>query len=200
MFAANRMSEPPSAYEGGILFDSRPHCCEDAFSEAGLPVGSVSDCRNLQLSTGATVTLSQGGTFVSLGAGVPGTGVPGTGGTGTSGTGTSGTGSSGPGKGGGTNCPPGSIAVLGVCSQPGTGGGGLGASGATGSRPSGHRAKVPGNSCWSCVNDGGYCKKECDESLTKHVYGVKVDFGDQCEPINFGDECHRCWEAKCKPQ
>src|SRR5712692_12131317 len=49
---------PPLMLERGDL------CCEEAFAQAGFPVGSIRDCRNLQLSTGATVTVLPNGTFV----------------------------------------------------------------------------------------------------------------------------------------
>lgn len=66
-------------------------CCEEAFEQAGLPVGAIRDCRNLQLSTGATVTLLPNGTFGPASAAGAGTGTgapsPGIGGTWTSPTG-----------------------------------------------------------------------------------------------------------------
>lgn len=67
---------------GFRLFDGRPQCCEDAFNEAGIPVGTVRDCRNLQLGApltlptvtvpaGSTVTLFPSGVWVPFGTSSP---------------------------------------------------------------------------------------------------------------------------------
>lgn len=67
---------------GFRLFDSRPQCCEDAFNEAGIPVGTLRDCRNLQLGAplstptgtvpaGANMTLLPNGVWVQFGTAPP---------------------------------------------------------------------------------------------------------------------------------
>ena len=59
--------------------DARPRCCEDAFAFAGIAVGSVRDCRNLQLSApavlptgpvsaGTTITVRPDGTWATFGS------------------------------------------------------------------------------------------------------------------------------------
>jgi hypothetical protein len=48
-----------SVPQGQVLLRS-DMCCEEAFAAAGVPVGATSDCRNLQLSTGQTVTVLNG--------------------------------------------------------------------------------------------------------------------------------------------
>src|SRR6185295_10306993 len=77
-FSVARASQPPPAVEGFQLIKT-DLCCEEAFEMAFTTVGSISDCRNLQLSTGATVTIQPDGkTFLPFSGTSPGGGGDGT--------------------------------------------------------------------------------------------------------------------------
>jgi hypothetical protein len=74
----NQPPQPIFLSEGRLELVQGGLCCEEAFNMAGMPVGQIRDCRNLQLSTGATVTLQPNGTFAPAPGSTSGASAPGT--------------------------------------------------------------------------------------------------------------------------
>jgi hypothetical protein len=70
-FSVGRTDPASGPQPGQLTMVSPSQCCETAFNMAfGVNVGQIRDCRNLQLSTGVTVTLRPNGVFEPIGGGM----------------------------------------------------------------------------------------------------------------------------------